>query len=231
MSSSGRDNGFGSKSLGRATIDILTAARGDLQRLVDRVASIVFSGGTVIFPTDTVYGIGCDPVRDDAIGRIYALKERDASKPLTLHLATVAEALEYADGDRLAALAIRRLLPGPVTLIVRRPPYVSRRMTAGLGTMGLRVPDHALCAAILERCGPFAGTSANSSGSPAFTGEGDRSELPAADAMVDDGPTRYRQESTIVDVSAGEPRVVREGVVSVTTLERVLGPIGRPAAQ
>ena len=77
--------------------------------------------------------------------------------------------------------------------------------------MGLRVPDHALCSAILERCGPFAGTSANSSGSPAFTGEGDRTGLPAADAMVDDGPTRYRCESTIVDLSAGEPRVVREG--------------------
>jgi L-threonylcarbamoyladenylate synthase len=183
-----------------------------------------------VFPTDTVYGIGCDPMQPDSIARVYALKGRDEGKPLSLHVATVAEALEYAGDDPLATLAIRSFLPGPVTLIVRRPPFVNRRMTAGLGTMGLRVPDHPLCSAILERCGPFAGTSANSSGSPAFTGEGDRVGLPAADAMVDDGPTRYRQESTIVDLSAGEPRVVREGVVSVATLERVLGPIGRPAS-
>jgi L-threonylcarbamoyladenylate synthase len=196
--------------------------------LVDKVASVVYAGGTVIFPTDTVYGIGCDPARHEAIARIYLLKGRDASKALTLHLATVAEALEYTEGDRLAGLAIRRLLPGPVTLIVRRPRFVDRFMTSGLGTMGLRVPDHPVCSAILERCGPFAGTSANSSGSPAFTGEGDRTGLPTADAMVDDGPTRYRCESTILDLSAGEPRVVREGAVPVTTLERVLGPIGRP---
>ncbi len=176
-----------------------------------------------------MYGIGCDPARHDAIARIYALKGRDASKALTLHVASVAEALEYVEGDLLAGVAIRRLMPGPITLIVRRPGFVDRFMTSGLGTMGLRVPDHALCSAILERCGPFAGTSANSSGSPAFTGEGDRTGLPAADAMVDDGPTRYRCESTIVDLSAGEPRVVREGAVPVTTLERVLGPMGRPA--
>jgi L-threonylcarbamoyladenylate synthase len=192
------------------------------------VAGVIFEGGVVIFPTDTVYGIGCDPMRPDAIARVYALKVRDAGKPLTLHVGSVAEALEYAGDDRLAALAIKRLFPGPVTLIVRRPSFIDQRMTAGLGTMGLRVPDHRLCSSILNRCGPLAATSANLSGSPAFTGEGERTGLPAADLLIDDGPTTQRAESTVVDISAGVPRVVREGAVTVTMLEQTLGRIARP---
>jgi L-threonylcarbamoyladenylate synthase len=191
----------------------------------------VLGGGLVVFPTDTVYGLGCDPMRSDAIARIYALKARDASKGLTLHVASVAEALEYAGGDLLAVLAIRRLFPGPVTLIVRRPSFIDERMTAGLGTMGLRVPDLPLCSTILERCGPLAATSANPSGSSAFTGEGDRAALPAADLMVDAGPTRYRRESTVVDISAGSPRVIREGAMAITMLEQTLGRIARPHSQ
>ena len=94
--------------------------------------------------------------------------------------------------------------------------------------MGLRVPDHPLCRDILDRCGPLAATSANRSGSPAFVGEGGRAALPDADAFVDAGPTPYRAESTIVDVSAGDFRVVREGVAPVADLERKLWPNGRP---
>jgi L-threonylcarbamoyladenylate synthase len=184
-----------------------------------------------VFPTDTVYGIGCDPMRPASIERIYDLKGRDRTKALSLHVASVAEALEYAGEDPLARLAIEELLPGPVTLIVRRPSFIDETMTAGLPTMGLRVPGHPLCSEVLERCGPLAGTSANRSGFPAFTGEGDPAVLPPADALIDDGPTTYRAESTIVDVSAGEPRLVREGVVAVATLERVLGPLGRPAGR
>jgi L-threonylcarbamoyladenylate synthase len=125
---------------------------------------------------------------------------------------------------------MRRLFPGPVTLIVRRPAFIDEQMTSGLPTMGLRVPDHELCSAILERCGPIAATSANRSGAGAFIGEGSRGGLPAADLLVDAGPTPRRGESTIVDMSGGRPRLVREGVVSVSELEQVVGPIDRADA-
>jgi L-threonylcarbamoyladenylate synthase len=196
--------------------------------IADSVAAVVQRGGSVIFPTDTVYGIGCDPLQPDAVDKIFALKGRPRTKPLSLHIATVAELLEYASGNALAARAAEAFLPGSLTLIVRRPSFVDARVTAGSDTLGLRVPKHDVCRAILERCGPLAGTSANLSGEPAFTGIGSALDLPAADVRVDDGPTALRAESTIVDVSGERPRLVRAGAIALSLLEEALGPIERP---
>jgi len=210
-------------------IERLFVVENDASAIAERVAQVIAGGGTVIFPTDTVYGIGCDPWQPQAIARIYALKGREAGKPLSLHVASVEEALEYSGGVPVVAAAIRRLFPGPVTLIVRRPSFIDEQMTSGLPSMGLRVPDDPTCAAILECAGPLAATSANRSGEPAFCGEGGkRSGLPEADLLVEAGPTRRQGESTIVDLTAGRPRLVREGVVTVAMLERALGPIEPP---
>ena len=195
--------------------------------MTKRVAEVVFAGGTVIFPTDTVYGIGCDPMQPRALARIYELKGREAGKPLSLHVASVAEALEYAGDDPLVAIAIRRLMPGPVTLIVRRPAFIDEHMTSGLGTMGLRVPDDAVCSAILGRSGPLAATSANYSGERAFSGAAGRDRLPNADLLVDAGPTPRGLESTVVDLTAGRPVLIREGAISLAMLEQTLGRIDR----
>ncbi len=205
--------------------------------IVDAVAAAVRGGGTVIFPTDTVYGIGCDPWRPDAVERIYALKTRPRSKPLSLHFGSTAELLEYAAGNALAARATRAFLPGPLTLLVARPSFVDGRVTAGLPSLGLRVPKHELCRVILEWCGPLAATSANLSGAPAYTGAERTDRLPAADLAVDDGPTPVGTESTVLDVSGGESaRIVREGAISRAMLEEVLGavepaPYAQPSRQ
>jgi len=198
--------------------------------IADAVATVVQRGGVVIFPTDTVYGIGCDPVRQDAVEKIFASKQRPRTKPLALHLASVDELLEYAPGNALARELARAFLPGALTVIVRRPAYVGAFVTAGLETVGLRVPDHALCRAVLERSGPLAGTSANVSGSPAFVGNGFVTDLPAADVRIDDGPTPLGVESTVIDVSGATARLVREGAIGVAILERVVGRVERPDA-
>ncbi len=198
--------------------------------IADAVAAVVHRGGTAIFPTDTVYGIGCDPVRANAVEAIFALKGRPRVKPLSLHIGSVDELLEYAGGNALAKVAAEAFLPGPLTLVVSRPSFVDARVTAGLPTLGLRVPKHEVCRVILERCGPLAGTSANLSGLPAYTGEGFARGLPAADVRVDDGPTPLRAESTIVDVSSGKPRLIRAGAIDIEMLEAVLGRIERSQA-
>ena len=195
--------------------------------LVERAARTIRAGGTLIFPTDTVYGLGCDPARPQAVAQVYVLKVREAGKPLTLHFASVNEALEYARGNGPAQQAIRCFLPGPLTVIVARPPFVAPEVTAGLPSVGLRVPGHDLCRAILARCGPLAATSANYSGETAFTGEGSPARLPRADLFIDDGPTPRRGPSTVLDCSQGAPRLIREGVLTVRTLEATLGPIAR----
>ncbi|MBC5798386.1 MAG: threonylcarbamoyl-AMP synthase [Candidatus Eremiobacteraeota bacterium] len=192
--------------------------------VADAAAVVARRGGIVIFPTDTVYGIGCDPASATAVARVFALKGRPAHKPLSLHLASVDQLITYAGNGELVRRIAGAFLPGALTLIVRRPPSVGGYVTAGLDTVGLRVPKHALCAAILQRCGPLAATSANFSGRPAFAGTV-KEPLPEADLAIDDGPTPVGVESTIIDVSMEDVRLVREGAISRAMLERELGEI------
>jgi L-threonylcarbamoyladenylate synthase len=196
-----------------------------LPEIVRRTADVVRSGGLAIFPTDTVYGIGCDPSSEAAVERIFAAKRRLGSKPLSLHFASVAELLDYAPGNELAARAAAAWLPGPLTLVVERPGRVGSFVTRGLATLGLRVPDHPVCSAVLAATGPLAATSANISGSPAYTGTQPVTELPEADVVVDDGPTKLGAESTIIDVTGPRPRLMREGAIKIAMLEDVFGPI------
>lgn len=207
--------------------NIIDARKEPQARVVEEVAGVVLHGGTVIFPTDTVYGIGCDPYDLVAIARIYGAKERPPNKPLTLHLASATEFSEYAQHYPDALAAGRRLLPGPVTIIIPKPAFIDQDVTAGLPTLGFRVPDDPLCSAILERCGPFAATSANVSGLQAYYGGGDWEALPPADLLVENGPTRYQRESTIIDMTGPQAVMLREGVVSLERLTELLGPVTR----
>jgi len=205
----------------------IDARHESLERVGDEVAGVIYGGGTVIFPTDTVYGIGCDPFRVEAIDRIYDAKQRPDHKPLSLHLATVAEFLEYVAGSAMTTLAARRLMPGPVTIIVRRPTFIYEDVSSGLPTLGFRVPDDAVCSAVLDRVGPLAATSANTSGQRPYYGDGDIEALPPADLLVENGPTRYGAESSVIDLSTAQPRLLREGVLSLEHLSERLGPIVR----
>jgi L-threonylcarbamoyladenylate synthase len=150
---------------------------------------------------------------------------------LTFHLGSVTEFLEFARDNPLAVLAAKRLLPGAVTLIIRRPQWVSDEITSGFPTLGFRVPDDDLGRAILDRCGPLATTSANISGAQAYRGDGDREHLPPADLLIENGPTLHRLESTVIDLTGSQPRILREGVVTFEELTEKLGPIARPAVK
>jgi L-threonylcarbamoyladenylate synthase len=206
----------------------LDAAGETSERTVEEVARVIFGGGTVVFPTDTVYGLGCDPAHLRSVERIFALKNRPRTKALSLHFASVAELLEYVRGNALATMVARRFLPGPLTIVVRRPDFIDPHVSGGLPSIGLRVPDHALCQAILERCGPLAATSANLSGAAAFYGVGGSAQLPEADLFVDAGPTPLRAESTVLDLTHHDARLLREGVITAEMLEQQIGRITRP---
>lgn len=208
----------------QAVIDARTER---LEHVVEECARVIFSGGTIVFPNDASYGLACDPHRSDAIDRIYRAKGHPDHKPLTLYVATPAEFLEFARGNALAPLAAKRLLPGPVTLVVRKPGFISEELTAGMPTLGLRVPAHAIAQAILERCGPLAVSRANPSGRPQYRGDGNYENVAACDLLIEDGPPTYELESSIVDLTVTPPRLIRAGAISFERLTERIGPLER----
>ncbi|MGZ4794621.1 MAG: L-threonylcarbamoyladenylate synthase [Acidimicrobiia bacterium] len=194
---------------------------------VERAAMTLRRGGLVAFPTETVYGLGADATNDDALRRLFVVKGRPASHPLIVHLGATAALDEWAGSvpDVARALAAR-FWPGPLTLVLAAGPAVSRVATGGLDTVGLRVPAHPLALALLDAFGgAIAAPSANRFGrvSPT-TADAVRRDLGNdVDLVLDGGPCAVGVESTIVDCTTDEVRVLRLGGVTLEMLAAVLG--------
>lgn len=186
---------------------------------IEYIVSCLRAGKVVGMPTDTFYGLAVDPVNLHAVEQIYAIKGRQQHKPLSLLVATVAQAYELARDleasfDRLA----ERFWPGPLTLIVRAGTRLPLRSTANTGNVAIRVPDAAIPRAVVEAFGlPITATAANLQGAPECTYAacvrdqiGDRIPL-----IVDGGPTGGSLPTTIVDLSGGENHweILREGAI------------------
>jgi L-threonylcarbamoyladenylate synthase len=181
----------------------------------------------VAFPTETVYGLGADARQEAALERLYRVKGRPDRHPVIVHLADGSRVKEWArEVPHLARLLADAFWPGPLTLVLRRAPTVSNRVTGGQDTVGLRVPAHPLALELLrEFGGGVAAPSANRFGrvSPT-TAEHVRADLGSdVDLILDGGPCAVGVESTIVNLANGEPELLRPGGVSVEDLERVLG--------
>jgi L-threonylcarbamoyladenylate synthase len=202
-----------------------------LVRDLERAVEALRRGGLVAFPTETVYGLGADAANPAAVERVFEVKGRPAGHPLIVHLGS-AEQLDawVLDVPPHARVLADAFWPGPLTLLLRRSSLVPDAVTGGRDTVGLRVPDHRVALALLERFGGgLAAPSANRFGrvSPT-TADHVRADLGAdVDVVLDGGPCRVGVESTIVDLSGDEPEVLRPGGVSFERLEEVLGqPVG-----
>lgn len=184
-------------------------------------------GGLVAFPTETVYGLGADARSPEAVGKIFAAKGRPADHPLIVHLPDASHLEGWtAHPPDLAYRLTETFWPGPLTLILKRAAGVSDAVTGGQETVGVRVPGHPTALALLEAFGGgVAAPSANRFGRISPTrAEHVRSELgDAVDLILDGGPCGVGLESTILDLSTGEPRVLRPGGTSIEALTAVLG--------
>ncbi|HSD28827.1 MAG TPA: L-threonylcarbamoyladenylate synthase, partial [Vicinamibacteria bacterium] len=199
---------------------------------IAEAAAILRRGGLVAFPTETVYGLGADAFNVDAVARIFAAKARPRFDPLIVHLAGAEVLPRVVRSAPVAASALAaRFWPGPLTLILPKADAVPDLVTAGLDTVGVRVPDHPAARALIEAAGaPIAAPSANPFGyvSPTTAVHvaeqlGDR-----VDAVLDGGPCRVGVESTILSLTSETPVVLRPGGVTREELERALG---RPVAR
>ena len=194
---------------------------------LERVASILASGGLVAFPTETVYGLGADARNDTAVAKIYAAKGRPSFNPLIAHVADRQAAEKYVEfsepADRLAAA----FWPGALTLVlpIRADAGISKLVTAGLNTLAVRVPNHPVGNALLMASDmPIAAPSANPSGrvSPTTADHVLSGLFGKIDAVVDGGPCTVGLESTIISCVA-EPALLRAGGVPTEAIEACLG--------
>lgn len=190
-------------------------------------AELLRAGRLVAFPTETVYGLGANALDDTAVRRIYEAKGRPAINPVIVHVASVAAARDLALEWPIAADAVARAFwPGPVTIVVRKRPIIPDIVSAGGETVGLRVPAHPLALALLELAQiPVAAPSANlaTEVSPTSAQHVERGLGDRVDLIIDGGPTHVGIESTVVDVTAGVPRILRPGMVARDAIARVVG--------
>jgi L-threonylcarbamoyladenylate synthase len=192
------------------------------ERAIRAAAKLIRDGRVVVFPTETVYGLGANALDANAVGRIYEAKGRPADNPLIVHLGTP------DDAGRVAAEitpTARRLLeefaPGPLTVVLPVHRDLPRIVTAGLDTVAVRIPSHPVAAALIAQAGvPIAAPSANRSGEPSpTTVEMARRSLgDAPAAYLDGGPCEVGLESTVVSIHGDEVRVLRPGAVTEADL-------------
>jgi L-threonylcarbamoyladenylate synthase len=211
------------------TARILSAGDPDA---VAEAARAIRSGEPVAFPTETVYGLGANALDPIAVARVFEAKGRPRFDPLIVHLGAAAELERYADPDDVAdprvALLTSRFWPGPLTVVLRKLPVIPEIATAGLDTVGLRVPDHPVALRLIAEAGvPIAAPSANRFGGLSPTrAEHVRRQLGDRIALIlDGGPSRIGVESTVVLLARGRAVLLRPGGLPAEAIEAEIGPL------
>jgi L-threonylcarbamoyladenylate synthase len=197
---------------------------------IQEAATLIRAGKLVAFPTETVYGLGGDGLNPASLRRIYTAKGRPPDNPLILHVANQVQlASVAAEVSDTARTLMRAFWPGPLTLILPKTPQVPDLATGGLTTVAVRMPDHPVALALIQRAAtPLAGPSANRSGRPSpTTAQHVLDDLDGAIALVlDAGPAVIGVESTVLDITCTPPVLLRPGGLSQAAIEAVIGPLG-----
>ena len=193
------------------------------------VCNLIRNGELVIFPTETVYGIGANALDPVAVGKIFIAKGRPSDNPLIVHLADKRKIEDIAeDISEMEQKLIDNFMPGPFTLILKRKPIIPDIVTAGLDTVAVRIPQNIIAKGIITYAGvPVAAPSANVSGKPSGTSIDDiRKELEGkVSAIVDGGETDIGIESTVVKVINDVPVILRPGKVTPEQIKEVAGDV------
>jgi len=197
-----------------------------IQEQIERGVSILKEGGLVAYPTDTVYGLGASAAINEAVEKVYTVKDRPRNMALPLLLADVSWINEVATSvPEVARSLIEMFMPGALTLVLFKSEAVSYLITGGSATVAVRVPANPIAIALIKGLGmPVVGTSANLSGKPSpLTADEVYSQLgDSVDFIIDGGMCPGGRESTIVDVTGEVPVIIREGAISREELDKVV---------
>ena len=192
---------------------------------IRKAAVIIRLGGVVIYPTDTVYGLGCDPANVDATRRICEIKGR-ADKPLPLVCSDLETARRIVEFNPIAERLAEHFWPGPLTMVLPARVDYPIWVTHGARTLGVRVPDHQVARRLAKLSGGvIVSTSANKSGDPPPKTAQEAAEQigEEVDLILDAGPAPLRQPSTVIDLSGDELWIIRPGPIRAEDIKRALG--------
>jgi len=206
--------------------------------IIKKAVETLQAGELVAMPTETVYGLGADASNPEAVARVFAAKGRPADHPLIVHLASAASLGQWAEGIPQAAWDLAAAFwPGPLTLILKKQPWVPLAVTGGQDTVGLRVPAHPLTLELLAAFAAVRAPGAAGVAAPSANRFGRVSPTTAAHVreelgekvslILDGGPCKVGIESTIVDFSHGVPDILRLGAISPDDIARVTGVLPR----
>lgn len=194
--------------------------------------ALLRAGRLVAFPTETVYGLGANALDADAVRAIYRAKGRPSTSPLIVHVSSIPMARRVvAEWPEAAGILAARYWPGPLTLVLPKRAHVPDEVTAGLGTVGVRMPAHPLALALIRKSRlPLAAPSANRfTELSAVTAQQVRQGLgDAVDLVIDGGPCRVGIESTVLSLAGQRPVLLRPGMVSREQIEALIGPVALP---
>lgn len=188
------------------------------KRAVTQAAQTILDGGVIIYPTETIYGIGANALEPKIVERVYDAKERRKSNPILVLIPDRSSLDELAlEVPEVADELMSRFWPGPLTIVFKCTPIVSKILTAGSGKIGIRISSDEFCRELLNICKiPITSTSANLSGEPDPNSISmiNRKVLDAVDLIVDAGTLISQTPSTVVDVTKGRIELVREGAIA-----------------
>ncbi len=196
---------------------------------LEKAVQLLRAGCLVAFPTETVYGLGANALDEAAVRRIFEAKGRPFSSPLIVHVANIEMARGLArEWPREADLLAEKFWPGPLTLVVPKNEKVPDVVTAGLPSVGLRIPAHPVACELLEAAKiPIAAPSANrfTELSPTTAAHVRESLGNAVDLVLDGGPCTVGIESTVLSLAGPRPRLLRPGMITRTEIEKLIGPV------
>lgn len=205
------------------------------EEVLGRAARLINKGEVVVCPTDTGYAFAANALDTRAVAGVYHLKGRSFSNPVHIAVSDILEAEKYAVLDEAARFLAGRYLPGALTLVLPRKEIVPSMLVAGLDTVGIRIPDNAVILRLVEMTGrPLTATSANVSGRPGtYSVEEVKAQfgenMSDVALVLDQGPIKVRELSTIIDLTQKPPQLIRQGRISWLELRDVLKRFQKPA--
>jgi L-threonylcarbamoyladenylate synthase len=204
---------------------IILTDKADLEKAVIRANEVLDAGGVVLYPTDTLYGLGVDATNEGAIEKVYTIKGRDKGNPLSVIVSDIEMAKEYAEVGDLGQVMFKKLLPGAFTFVMRHKNNLSKNLTLENDHLGIRIPDSYFCVSLAKKFGrPFTTTSANKSGEECLS---DVDEIVSQigeeniDLTIDAGELKSDNGSTVLRVNDDGVEVLREGNINHTALLNV----------